>query len=237
MDSYINREKLLNRLPLIFSLIKTEEEAILILKWGINDNLYHSAKYVKKNIETAFSEDGIKKIEANAISLIERVLNDIFLCDNCKCDLRKSGLLRYTTGDMRSNIYISADGYISRENHERFNPRNFSKDIPVTVYKCHDCEHTISRTNLLRILEMGLNRDSVNIICEDNSINVSEYINTLVKYIDKVNSKKDKKNTLSKKEIISRMINTGFNTGLYSDDANKPEPEAVPIPETPEQRF
>ncbi len=234
MHSYINREKLLNRLPLIFSLMKTEEEAILIIKWGVNDNLYHSAKYVKKNIETIFSEDGIKKIETNAISLIERVLNDIFLCDNCKCDLRKSGLLKHTTGDMRTNIYVSADGYISRENHERFNAKNFGKDIPVTVYKCHDCEYIVSRNNLLRVLEMGLNRDSVNIICRDNGMNVSDYINTLLKYIDKVNNKKNKKDTLSKKDMLSRIITANFGPEIISTTKKE---AAVPIPEPPEQMF
>lgn len=152
--------QLLNRIPLIYGKVPKKHYDFLLHKWGGIDGNWHSIKNTIKKTGLDISIEEAKKLELQAITLMEKTIKDAFSCQRCFKDLRKVGLHRQVSGYINSNTYLSENGEIVRTNNERFSNHNF-KDYKSTQYSCLSCDTAIeNNTSVLLFIKEGVNNKS-----------------------------------------------------------------------------
>ena len=142
--------QLLSRTPFLLKKCDKKTIDILEFKWGAEDSLFHSPKAVIKRMKLNISEDEVRKLEDNAVNIIEEEMDIVFACPNCKTDIRKCGVSKEITGFQRSEIFISASGVPTRINNPAFQPQQYSPVLH-TKYKCLGCGNNIHPDSAITI--------------------------------------------------------------------------------------
>lgn len=149
-------QSLLVRLPLIYGQIPNDHFNILMEKWGSKDCEYHSAKSIINRLSLKITPEELKKIEADAVHLIDSELVRIFTCRECEVDIRKCGVHRTVTGYQKSLVFLAADGTMTRigSNSTSFHKTNYGK-VDATSFMCGNCGHNFEQTEAIVVFLGG----------------------------------------------------------------------------------
>jgi predicted RNA-binding Zn-ribbon protein involved in translation (DUF1610 family) len=131
-------QQLLVKIPFLLKKLDKKDINMLAWKWGMEDEIFHSAKATVIRLKLDIKEDEVRKIENNAVNIIEKEMDKVFTCPNCGTDIRKCGLNKQVTGHQVSEVFISANGVPTRVNNPRFQQQSYHS-VPYIRHTCLSC--------------------------------------------------------------------------------------------------